>query len=37
MVIPGVKAPADIGLDSKRSRILVPLFQDSGVEAYALP
>jgi len=37
LVIPGIKAPADIGFDSKRSRLLVPLFQDSGVEAYAAP
>jgi hypothetical protein len=35
LVLPGIKAPADIGFDSKRSRILVPLFQDNAVEAYA--
>jgi sugar lactone lactonase YvrE len=34
LVIPGLKSPADIGYDSKRGRVLVPLFQDSAVEAY---
>ena len=34
VAIPGVKAPADIGFDTKRGRVLVPLFQDSAVEAY---
>ena len=29
-----LKAPADIGFDKKRSRILVPLFMDNAVEAY---
>lgn len=29
-----LKAPADIGLDKKRSRVLVPLFMDNAVEAY---
>jgi hypothetical protein len=29
-----VKAPADIGLDTKRKRILVPLFLDNAIEAY---
>jgi hypothetical protein len=37
LVLPGLKAPADIGLDTKRSRVLVPLFQDNAVEAYAAP
>jgi SMP-30/Gluconolactonase/LRE-like region len=36
-VLPGLKAPADIGFDSKRSLILVPRFQDDIVEAYAVP
>ena len=36
VVIPNVKAPADIGLDTKRNRILVPLFMDNAVEAYDL-
>jgi sugar lactone lactonase YvrE len=34
LVIPGLKAPADIGYDTKRGRVLAPLFQDSAVEAY---
>jgi hypothetical protein len=34
VVIPNVKAPADIGFDVKRGRILVPLFMDNAVEAY---
>ncbi len=34
LVIPGLKAPADIGYDGKRGRVLVPLFMDSAVEAY---
>jgi sugar lactone lactonase YvrE len=29
-----LKAPADIGFDSKRSRVLVPRFQDNFVEAW---
>jgi hypothetical protein len=37
LVLPGLKAPADIGFDSKRSLVLVPLFQDNVVEAYAAP
>lgn len=32
--IPNVKSPADIGLDTKRSRVLVPLFTENAVEAY---
>jgi sugar lactone lactonase YvrE len=36
VVIPDVKSPADIGYDTKRSRVLVPLFQDNAVEAYEL-
>jgi hypothetical protein len=34
--IPGHKAPADIGYDTKRGRLLVPLFQDNAVEGYDL-
>lgn len=34
LVIEGVKAPADIGYDTKRSRLLVPLFHDNEVRAY---
>jgi sugar lactone lactonase YvrE len=33
--IAGVKAPADIGLDRKRRRILVPRFSEDAVEVYA--
>ena len=35
-VIPNVKSPADIGLDTKRKRILVPLFTDNAIEAYEI-
>ena len=31
-----VKSPGDIGFDSKRSRLLVPLFTENAVEAYDL-
>jgi sugar lactone lactonase YvrE len=34
VAISDLKAPADIGYDTKRSRVLVPLFQDNAVEAY---
>ena len=30
-LLPGTKAPADIGLDAKRKRLLVPKFQDNEV------
>ena len=30
------KSPADIGYDSKRSRVLVPIFEGNAVEAYDL-
>lgn len=33
-IIQNVKGPADIGYDSKRSRVLVPRFLDDVVEAY---
>jgi sugar lactone lactonase YvrE len=33
-VLSPLKAPADIGFDKKRSRILVPRFMDDAVEAY---
>lgn len=36
-VIENVAAPADIGFDSKRNRVLVPRFSDNLVEAWALP
>lgn len=34
IVLEGVKAPADIGYDTKRGRLLVPLFQDNEVRVY---
>lgn len=37
LVLTDLKAPADIGYDTKRSRVLVPLFMDSAVEAYPVP
>ena len=36
VVIPNVESPADIGLDSKRHRILVPLFMKDAIEAYEI-
>jgi hypothetical protein len=36
VVVPGVKAPADIGYDTKRGRLLVPLFQDNAVEVFEI-
>jgi hypothetical protein len=33
-VLEQLKAPADIGYDKKRSRVLVPRFMDNAVEAY---
>jgi hypothetical protein len=35
-VIQNIKAPADIGWDKKRSRVLVPRFEDNTVEAYEI-
>jgi len=35
-VLTQLKAPADIGFDKKRSRVLVPRFMDDAVEAYDL-
>ncbi|HEY2518042.1 MAG TPA: hypothetical protein VGI39_44535 [Polyangiaceae bacterium] len=35
-VLSGVKSPADIGYDTKRSRVLVPIFEGNAVEAYDL-
>jgi sugar lactone lactonase YvrE len=37
LVLTDLKAPADIGYDTKRGRVLVPLFMDSAVEAYTIP
>jgi hypothetical protein len=33
-VVTGLKAPADLGYDTKRSRVLVPLFNDNVVVVY---
>jgi hypothetical protein len=35
-VLTGLKAPADIGYDTKRHRVLVPRFMDNAVEVYEL-
>ena len=35
-VIKGVKGPADMGYDTKRSRVVLPRFVDNAVEAYDL-
>jgi hypothetical protein len=37
VVIPEVKAPADIGYDTKRKRVLVPHFTENSVEVFDLP
>jgi sugar lactone lactonase YvrE len=34
VAFPGLKAPADIGWDKKRSRVLVPHFSDNEIEAF---
>lgn len=36
-VISGVESPADIGVDTKRNRVAVPLFQGNRVELYSIP
>ena len=33
-IVVGAKAPADIGYDTKRKRVLVPRFLDDKVEAF---
>jgi hypothetical protein len=35
-LIGSVNAPADIGVDTKRNRVLVPLFMDNRVEVFEL-
>lgn len=35
-VVTGLKAPADIGYDTKRSRVLVPFFNDNAIAAFEL-
>jgi sugar lactone lactonase YvrE len=36
LALTDLKAPADIGYDTKRNLVLVPLFMDSAVEAYSM-
>jgi sugar lactone lactonase YvrE len=36
-LIGGVPSPADIGLDTKRQRVLIPVFTENRVEVWALP
>jgi sugar lactone lactonase YvrE len=36
-VISGIPSPADIGLDSKRNTLLIPIFQKSAVQFVPLP
>ncbi len=36
-LIGGVPSPADIGLDTKRNRVLIPVFQRNRVEVWQLP
>ena len=35
-IVTGVASPADIGIDTKRSRVAVPLFEGNRVEVYQL-
>jgi hypothetical protein len=35
--ITGVASPADIGVDTRRNRVAVPLFEGNRVELYAIP
>jgi sugar lactone lactonase YvrE len=35
--VTGVPAPADIGVDTKRNRVAVPLFEGNRVELFAIP
>ncbi|AUX44224.1 uncharacterized protein SOCE26_056880 [Sorangium cellulosum] len=34
VLVPDVKGPADLGFDTKRSRVLLPLFLDNEIAAY---
>src|SRR2546430_407609 len=36
-LIGGVPSPADIGLDTKRQRVLIPVFTQNRVEVWQLP
>lgn len=33
----GLPSPADLGYDAKRQRVAVPLFQENGIEVFAVP
>ena len=35
--VTGVESPADIGVDSKRNRVAIPLFQANRIELWAIP
>jgi sugar lactone lactonase YvrE len=35
--VPGVASPADIGVDTKRNRVAVPLFEGNRVELFTIP
>jgi sugar lactone lactonase YvrE len=37
VLIPGKPAPADFGIDTKRNRLAIPLFNDGAVEIWQLP
>ena len=36
-LISGVPSPADIGIDTKRQRVLIPVFTQNRVEVWQLP
>ena len=35
--VTGVESPADIGIDSKRNRVAIPLFQANRIEVWSIP
>ena len=35
--VPGVAGPADIGVDTKRNRVAVPIFEGNRVELFSIP
>jgi hypothetical protein len=35
-LITGVASPADIGYDTRRNRVLIPLFMGNAIEVYAI-
>jgi hypothetical protein len=37
VVLEGLEAPADLGFDTKRGRLLIPFFNGKRVEAHVLP